>query len=68
MSLKNVHLVFVSACLALSLIVVAWAVDALGRQGGMPAVLWVIVGLASALSMAIYGWRFQRRCRQLGIR
>ena len=67
MSLKNVHLVFITACLALSLMVVAWAIDAMGREGGTPSWLWAILGVASAVSMSIYGWRFRRRCRRLGI-
>ncbi len=67
MSLKNVHLVFVTASLLLSLFVAQWALTEF-RHGGAPAVLVAsIVALMAAVAMGWYGLAFHRRCRRLGI-
>lgn len=67
MSLKNVHLLFITVCLALALFVAEWARAEFSRGGGPAALTWMAVAVSSAIGMGAYGWRFQRRCRRLGL-
>lgn len=67
MSLKHVHLLFIAACLGLSLFMAQWALAGFYRQGAAAFLGWTAVALLSAIACGVYGWRFQRRCREWGV-
>lgn len=67
MPLRYVHLGFISAATVLALGVGAWSIGAWMEEGGSQWAALAAVGLIGAGGLVVYGTRFFRKIRGLGI-
>lgn len=68
MSLRGIHLVFIGASIALTLLVALWGVVMYGTDRGSWGHLAFAAGsLASGLTMSVYLVAFVRKTRRIGM-
>ena len=68
MSLRAFHIVFITASILLATLTTVWGVAMFASERGNTGHLLFAVGsLCSAVLMAVYGLKFVRKTRELGI-
>lgn len=67
MSLKNVHVIFIALCAALSVFFSLWALSQFRSGGSVGVALAGFASLGAGALLVRYAWVFLRRCRQMGI-
>jgi len=67
MSLKAFHIVFIMASIILSFLVGGWGVQQYRAVGSATGLAVAILFYASGLVLVVYGMRFVRKTRELGI-
>lgn len=67
MSLKAVHIVFIVACILLCFLVGAWGVQQYRAQGDGAGLAIGLLFYFSGLVLVVYGLKFVRKIRELGI-
>ena len=68
MSLRAIHIVFISASIVLAAMVTVWGVVMFtSGRGGMGHVLFAAGSALSAGLMSVYAVKFVRKTRELGI-
>jgi hypothetical protein len=63
MTIRNVHLMFITISVLLAIFVAGWAMSEYLDDGSVGYVLGAVVSLVAAVALAAYGVTFRRKTR-----